>query len=116
MIALADLDAAADALGYFGRGWRLICRDLRNNPRTVKDAQRELAEFIATAEERAPLVSRTCGAAATDAALAGIRGHKVLAARVKWSGEVPYLCPSTASAWRFAELHALRLQRAGVIE
>ncbi len=107
-MTVSDLHAAADALGYFGPDWRLICRDSRGNCRSVDDAKRELASFIRKAEARAKVVARQHGAEAIAAALAGIRGHQVLGARVKWGDAVPYLWPMTDSAWRLSELHAFR--------
>jgi hypothetical protein len=111
-VTAAELEAALEALGMFGDRWRRICRDEIGAPRKVDDARRELADFAANAERWSMRVSRACGPEATGAALDCIRGYKIAAARARWMPDVPYLHPTTASAWRIAEVFRLRHERA----
>jgi hypothetical protein len=98
-VPLEQLRAAVTVLGYFSGEWTAIVRG-----RTVEQAKLELTRFLHRADGRAFLARRLAGDAAVKLALAALAGHQVCTTKQKHGAPLPYLYPTTESAWRLTAL------------
>lgn len=107
-VTIAELRAALTAFGFFGPEWRAILIDPEKRaPRSVADAERELAAFVERASGfHSFRAAKTCGPEAVDEALRLLRSMKILSAKRPCQKPVPYARPASNYLARLHELFA----------